>query len=171
MLLRAVDRAGSADAFPYVQQAFETIGFGKVSTSGPHAQQLGYLRDVDHVTMNRERVMAEAKARALSRVARRLRAACARGPRFRVGGATICWRRSRSACTWRIVRDGSAITTRSSVASWRGFSPAASVPHATTVSEDYLLDLEREAFLSLCGEPKTQERIAYTLKTGKTLRN
>ena len=45
------------------------------------------------------------------------------------------------------------------------------VPHATEVSETYLLDLEREAFLSLCGEPRTQERMAYTLKTGKTLRN
>ena len=45
------------------------------------------------------------------------------------------------------------------------------VPHATTVTEQHLLDLEREAFLSLCGEPKTQERIAHTLKTGKTLRN
>jgi hypothetical protein len=45
------------------------------------------------------------------------------------------------------------------------------VPHATTLSEDQLLDLEREAFLSLCGEPKTHERIAHTLKTGKTLRN
>jgi len=45
------------------------------------------------------------------------------------------------------------------------------LPHAAEVSEQYLLDLEREAFLSLCGEPKTQERIAYTLKTGKTLRN
>jgi 3-hydroxyacyl-CoA dehydrogenase len=46
-----------------------------------------------------------------------------------------------------------------------------SLPHATLVSEPYLLDLEREAFLSLCGEPKTQARIQYTLKTGKTLRN
>ena len=45
------------------------------------------------------------------------------------------------------------------------------LPHRTTVSEDYLLDLEREAFLSLCGERKTLERIGYTLKTGKTLRN
>jgi 3-hydroxyacyl-CoA dehydrogenase len=45
------------------------------------------------------------------------------------------------------------------------------LPHATTVPEQYLLDLEREAFLSLCGERKTQERIAHTLKTGKTLRN
>jgi len=46
-----------------------------------------------------------------------------------------------------------------------------SLPSASKVSEDHLLDLEREAFLSLCGEPKTLERIQYTLKTGKTLRN
>jgi 3-hydroxyacyl-CoA dehydrogenase len=45
------------------------------------------------------------------------------------------------------------------------------LPHRTTVSEQYILDLEREAFLSLCGERKTLERIGYTLKTGKTLRN
>jgi 3-hydroxyacyl-CoA dehydrogenase len=45
------------------------------------------------------------------------------------------------------------------------------LPHRATVSEAYLRDLEREAFLSLCGEPKTLERISYTLKTGKTLRN
>ena len=45
------------------------------------------------------------------------------------------------------------------------------LPHRTTVSEDYILDLEREAFVRLCGERKTLERIQYTLKTGKTLRN
>jgi 3-hydroxyacyl-CoA dehydrogenase len=45
------------------------------------------------------------------------------------------------------------------------------LPHATTVGEEYLLDLEREAFLSLCGEAKTRARMEYTLKTGKTLRN
>ena len=45
------------------------------------------------------------------------------------------------------------------------------IPHAMPVSEQHLLDLEREAFLSLCGEPKTQARMAHTLKTGKTLRN
>ena len=45
------------------------------------------------------------------------------------------------------------------------------LPHATTVTEQHLLDLEREAFLSLCGERKTQERIQHTLKTGKPLRN
>ena len=46
-----------------------------------------------------------------------------------------------------------------------------SIPNAALVGEQYLLDLEREAFLSLCGEARTLERIQYTLKTGKTLRN
>jgi 3-hydroxyacyl-CoA dehydrogenase len=46
-----------------------------------------------------------------------------------------------------------------------------SVTAGTLISEQYLLDLEREGFLSLCGEKKTQERIAFTLKTGKPLRN
>src|SRR4029077_4199934 len=45
------------------------------------------------------------------------------------------------------------------------------LPHQAMVSEQYLLDLEREAFLKLCGEPKTRDRIRYTLKTGKSLRN
>jgi 3-hydroxyacyl-CoA dehydrogenase len=45
------------------------------------------------------------------------------------------------------------------------------VASGTLISEDYLLDLERQAFLSLCGEPRTVERIGYTLKTGKPLRN
>ena len=45
------------------------------------------------------------------------------------------------------------------------------LPHATVVTEQYLLDLEREAFLSLCGQSKTLDRIRHTLKTGKTLRN
>ena len=51
------------------------------------------------------------------------------------------------------------------------YGPLAAVTPGTPVSEQYLLDLEREAFLSLCGEKKTQERIAFTLKTGKPLRN
>jgi 3-hydroxyacyl-CoA dehydrogenase len=52
-----------------------------------------------------------------------------------------------------------------------GILAGGALPHATTVDETYLLDLEREAFLRLCGEAKTRDRIRYTLKTGKTLRN
>ena len=65
MLARAVERAcpPRADLLPHVQRAFETIGFGKVSTSAPDARRLGYLRAVDGITMNRERLIADAKAR------------------------------------------------------------------------------------------------------------
>jgi 3-hydroxyacyl-CoA dehydrogenase len=58
------------------------------------------------------------------------------------------------------------------VARWIAYILAGGrVTAGSPVSEQYLLDLEREAFLSLCGERKTQERIAFTLKTGKPLRN
>ena len=58
------------------------------------------------------------------------------------------------------------------VANWAAYALCGgNVTPGTLVSEQYLLDLEREAFLSLCGEKKTQERIAFTLKTGKPLRN
>jgi 3-hydroxyacyl-CoA dehydrogenase len=63
------------------------------------------------------------------------------------------------------------MSTHSPVASPLLIRRAAVLGAGTTVSKQYILDLEREAFLSLCGEPKTQERIAFTMKTGKPLRN
>jgi 3-hydroxyacyl-CoA dehydrogenase len=171
LLARAMDDApdGSTDLLPYVQKVFETIGFGKVSTSAAHARQLGLLRDVDGVTMNRERLMADAKAVAL---------ACVRegyhSPQKRmaipVGGETVLAALKLGVhLAWRAGRigDHDAVVGRALARILAG----GSLPHRTTVSEDYLLDLEREAFLQLCGEPKTLERIQYTLKTGKTLRN
>lgn len=151
------------------QAAFETIGFGKVSTSGPDAKRLGYLRASDGITMNRERLIADAKTAALSlaRTGYQGRQPAAAIP---VGGPSayatlslgvhLAWRAGR-------ISDHDAVIGRK--LAW--ILTGGNVPHATTLSETQLLDLEREAFLSLCGEPKTQERIAYTLKTGKTLRN
>ena len=118
--------------------------------------------------MNRERLMADAKAVALARAATTWRLARARRSRSAAKG---CRRRSSSACTSRGAPAVSAITTRSSGEHWRASSAGGDRPNAGTVTEQELLDLEREAFLSLCGQRKTQERIAYTLKTGKTLRN
>jgi len=159
MLIRASDP----------QAAFETIGFGKVSTSGPDARRLGYLRPGDGITMNRERLIADAKtaALALSRTGyqgRQPRAAIPVGGPSAYAtlslGVHLAWRAGR-------ISDHDAVIGRK--LAW--ILTGGNVPHATTLSETQLLDLEREAFLSLCGEPKTQERIAYTLKTGKTLRN
>jgi vacuolar-type H+-ATPase subunit H len=66
MTLRWMDRMpeGSRDPLPYAQKVFETIGFAKVSTSGPEAKSIGYLRDVGLVTMNRDRLIADAKGEA-----------------------------------------------------------------------------------------------------------
>lgn len=151
------------------QAAFETIGFGKVSTSGPDARRLGYLRPRDGITMNRERLIADAKtaALALARTGYQGRQPVAAVP---VGGpsayATLSLAVHLALRAGRI-SDHDAVIGRK--LAW--ILTGGNVPHATTLSETQLLELEREAFLSLCGEPKTQERIAYTLKTGKTLRN
>jgi 3-hydroxyacyl-CoA dehydrogenase len=150
-------------------RAFETIGFAKVSTSAADAHALGLLREVDGVTMNRDRLIDDAKQRALAR-AREGYVRPEKPLAIPVGGdgvrATLdlgihlAWRGGR-------ITDHDAIIGRK--LSW--VLAGGSLPGATKVSEDHLLDLEREAFLSLCGERKTLDRIQYTLKTGKTLRN
>jgi 3-hydroxyacyl-CoA dehydrogenase len=149
-------------------RAFETIGFGKTSTSAPDAQRLGYLREVDAWTMNRDRSVFDAKRVALRRVREGYRPPMR--PTIQVGGDAVrakldlgvhlAWRAG------RISEHDAAIGRKLS-----RILAGGSLPHAGIVSEDQLLDLEREAFLSLCGEEKTLARIQYTLKTGRTLRN
>ena len=170
LLVRFTERVPpGGDPLPLVRGAFELIGFGTVSTSAPHAQQLGLMRETDGVTMNRERLMADAK-----RVALGLAGAGYHPPPPRtaipVGGAGV-----RAALdlgvhiAWRAghISNHDAKIGRLIARILAG----GEVPHPTTVTEQYLLDLEREAFLSLLGEPKTQERMAHILKTGKPLRN
>ncbi|HEU4939744.1 MAG TPA: 3-hydroxyacyl-CoA dehydrogenase NAD-binding domain-containing protein [Vicinamibacterales bacterium] len=169
MLARAMENTpATADPLRTVQGVFETIAFAKVSTSGPDARRLGYLRDADGISMNRDRLQQDAKAIALARVPEYVRPLprCA----IRVGGSNLlaalklgvhlAWRAGR-------ISDHDAIVGRK--LAW--ILAGGDAPHATTMTEQQLLDLEREAFLSLCGERKTQERIAHTLKTGKPLRN
>jgi 3-hydroxyacyl-CoA dehydrogenase len=171
MLARAVENAprGQADLLPSAQSVFETIGFGKVSSSADHARQLGYLREVDAVSMNRERLMADAKALALTRVRDGYRPP-PRRTAIPVGGEGVLAALKLGVhLAWRAGRigDHDAVVGRTLARVLAG----GSLPHRTTVTEEYLLDLEREAFLQLCGERKTLERIQHTLKTGKTLRN
>ena len=170
MTVRAADSvAPGSDLMPPIQKAFETIGFAKTSTSGPDAARLGYLRPADGITMNRERLIADAKAHALQRVADGYQRPVPRTA-IPVGGDTVlaplklgihlAWRGAR-------ISDHDALIGRKLATIMAG----GVVPHPTTVSEQHLLDLEREAFLSLLGERKTLERIQHTLKTGKPLRN
>lgn len=171
MLARAMSRLPSpaSDPLPAIQQAFETVALAKVSASGPDAARLGYLSALDTFSMNRERLIADAKAQALARVAEGYRAPQPRQA-IPVGGESLgaalklgvhlAWRAGRAT-------DHDAVIGRALAHIFAG----GNLPHATTVSEQHLLDLEREAFLRLLGEPKTLARIQHTLTTGKPLRN
>jgi 3-hydroxyacyl-CoA dehydrogenase len=171
MLVRSMAQLPTpqSDPLPYVQKAFETVALARVSTSAAEARRLGYLAPTDGITMNRERLMADAKARALARVAdgyvkpAPLTAIPVGGVSLGAAlklGVHLAWRSGRAS-------DHDALVGRKLAHIFAG----GDVPHPTTVTEQYLLDLEREAFLSLLGEAKTLARIQHTLKTGKPLRN
>jgi 3-hydroxyacyl-CoA dehydrogenase len=171
MLVRAMSQLPTpqSDPLPHVQKAFETVALAKVSTSAADARRLGYLAPTDGITMNRERLVADAKATALERVRDGYVKPAPRTaipvPGASVGaalklGVHLAWRAGRAS-------DHDALVGRKLAHIFAG----GDAPHATTVTEQYLLDLEREAFLSLLGERKTLERIQHTLKTGKPLRN
>ncbi len=171
MLARAMEAMPdpASDLLPHVQRVFETIAFGKVATSAPHARRLGYLRDVDGVTMNRDRVIADAKRVVMARAAAGYQPPALRqaipvgGPDVYAAlalGVHLAHRAAR-------ISDHDALVGRALARILTG----GDVPHRATLTEQQLLDLEREAFLSLTGQQKTLERIAHTLKTGKMLRN
>jgi len=178
MLLRAVDsarfirpdgRGESVEMMEAIKKAFETIATAKVATSAHEARGLGFLSDPDRITMNRELVLSDAKSRALELVR-----AGYEPPVIRVDipapGANIL---ATLKLGVHLMRQGEYISEHEQKLGTRIAEVlcGGNVTPGTPVSEQYLLDLEREAFKSLCGERKTQERIQYTLKTGKTLRN
>jgi 3-hydroxyacyl-CoA dehydrogenase len=147
---------------------FETIGYAKVSTSAAEAQKLGLLHRSDAISMNPERLIFDAKALALSLVPNYAPGT----PRtdIKVAGESAyammklgAW----SARQGHFISDYDVIVAEKLAHILSG----GRLSGEQTVSEQYLLDLEREAFLSLCGNPKTQERMQYMLKTGKPLRN
>ncbi len=178
MLLRAVDSAASirpggrgesVELMEAMKKIFETIGTAKVATSAHEARGLGFLRDSDSITMNRERVLSDAKARALEMVR-----AGYEPPQPRTDipapGENILAALKMGA---HLMRQGDYITEYEVKLATKIAEVlcGGNVTPGTPVSEQYILDLEREGFKSLCGEKKTQERIQFTLKTGKTLRN
>jgi len=171
MLARAVEGLPPThgDLLPFVQRVFETIGFAKVSTSAADARRLGFLDEADNVTMNRERLMADAKAIALERVREGYQRPTPRAGILVGGEGVLAALKLGIHLAWRggRISDHDAVVGRALANVLAG----GSLPHQTMVGEQYLLDLEREAFLKLSGERKTLERIQHTLKTGKPLRN
>ncbi|MBV8859201.1 MAG: 3-hydroxyacyl-CoA dehydrogenase/enoyl-CoA hydratase family protein [Acidobacteria bacterium] len=162
--------AGNADPVPFLQQALQTIATAKVSTSAAEARAFGYLTGADLIVMNRDHQLAEAK-----RLVLELSDAGYSPP---VRGARSCYAAGRDALA--ALRAGLYIMQQGGYVSEYDLHVAGkvawvlcggNVSSAQWVDEQYFLDLEREAFVSLCGEPKTRERIAHMLSTGKPLRN
>ena len=179
MLIRGNERAGSGDDLDFfhaLRPIFENIAMAKVGTSAEEGRELGYLRREDAVSLNRDRVVADAKQTALGLARSGWKPAAAswqegaHTTQIKVLGESFL-----SAAKMAIhlmVRGGYASDYDAHVArKLANILAGGALTSPQTVSEQYVLDLEREAFVSLCGERKTQERIAHTLKTGKPLRN
>ena len=175
MMIRANERAEgeeNLDLFHALKPVFENIAMAKVSTSGEEARELGYLRRADLVAMNLDRLVADAKQTALGLVRGEWRqtAPAPTEPSIRVLGEEFS---AAAKLAVHMMLRGEYISEYDAlVARKLGHVLAGgALTSPQLVSEQYVLDLEREAFVSLCGERKTQERIAHTLKTGKPLRN
>jgi len=171
MLIRANEHAAGGDTLDLthaLRPIFENIATAKVSTSAEDARALRYLRPSDPISMNRDRQIADAKQTAL---------AMARAGYHPPAPADIRvlgeeFYALAKLAIHGMVRGEFATEFDGVVARKLAYILAGgSITVAQTVPEQYILDLEREAFVSLCGERKTQERIAHTLKTGKPLRN
>ncbi len=182
MLLRAVDTAaasrgrissealaGSVEMMEAMKKAFEAIATAKVATSAHEARGLGFLSDSDRITMNRERVLTDAKARALELARAGYEPPVPRTDIPAPGEGLL----AALKMGVHLMRQGDFITDYEVKLGGKIAEVlcGGNVTPGTPLSEQYILDLEREGFKSLCGEKKTQERIQFTLKTGKTLRN
>ncbi len=172
MACRASEAAGvnvPADFFAWIKTYFEGIAQAKTSSSAAEARTLGYLQGTDGISMNKDRVLADAK-----RTVIHLAEVGYRPPRprreVRVAGAPGI--AELKVILHQFHEAGFASGYDVYVASRLAHVLCGGdVDQEFPVSEEYLLDLEREVFLSLCGEAKTLERIAYTLKNGKPLKN
>jgi 3-hydroxyacyl-CoA dehydrogenase len=170
MMIRANEHAGpeTLDLFHALKPIFEDVAMAKVSTSAEEARALGYLRPSDLIAVNRDRLVSEAKQTALAMVRSGYHPPAP--SEIRVLGEEFL--AAAKLAIYLLVRGEFASEYDGVVARKLAYILAGgAITAPQSVSEQYILDLEREAFVSLCGERKTQERIAHTLKTGKPLRN
>jgi 3-hydroxyacyl-CoA dehydrogenase len=179
MLIRANEHSAGGedlDLFHALKPVFETIAMAKVGTSAEECRDMGFLRRDDGVSMNRDRLVADAKEAALALVRggwKPLAASWQEGvqtTQIKVLGESFL--AAAKLAVHLLQRGGYATDYDGNVArKLANILAGGALSSSQLVSEQYILDLEREAFVSLCGEKKTQERIAHTLKTGKPLRN
>jgi 3-hydroxyacyl-CoA dehydrogenase len=167
--LEGIPEGVRTDPLPFLRKAFETVGTAKVSGSAAEARELGFLRPWDRVTINRDFLIREAKDAVLA-----LSREGYEPPRPRTdivlpgrsGFAMFAYGLYTMRAAGQISGHDERIGRRIAFVMTGGDLPA-----GARLSEQDLLDLEREAFLSLCGEEKTLERIQHMLMKGKPLRN
>ncbi len=179
MMIRANEHAAGGedlDLFHAMKPVFETIAMAKVGTSAEECRDLGYLRHSDGVSMNRDRLVGDAKEAALALFRGGYRPGA---PTWQEGAQTTQIKvlgeqfLSGAKLAIHLLQRGGYVTDYDAHVGRKlaHILAGGALTSPQFVSEQYVLDLEREAFVSLCGEKKTQERIAHTLKTGKPLRN
>ncbi len=166
-VLNPAMRTKNADNFPFLQRIFETVGMAKVGSSAEEARELGFLGPADRVVMNRDHLLAEAKREVLHLA-----------PTYRPPIPEKIYAAGRDAlAALRVgvymMREGHYISDHDRLVGEKlaHVLTGGEISRPAWVDEWYILDLEREAFLSLCGEEKTQQRMWHLLQTGKPLRN
>ncbi len=172
MTMRAMDaasKAPDADPLAFLKKTFETLGMGKVATSAQEGRAFGFLRDSDAISMNGDRLIQDAKQEVLNMAAAGYVQPVERTD-ITVLGEPV---EAALKLALHMMKQGGFISDHDQLIGKKlaHIMAGGTINHRTQVSERYLLDLEREAFVSLCGERKTQDRIAAMLKTGKPLRN
>ena len=170
MILNALDtNTGRMGAFQKIQKVFETVGFAKIATSADEAKQLGYLKTTDTIILNKDHLIKTAKMKALDLVNNYSI------PKYRddlklpgKGGRTALNMALKGfKMQGKISKHDLKIGEKLAYVLTGGEKAGLT----KSVDEQYILDLEREAFISLAGEPLSQNRIKYMLKKGKPLRN
>jgi 3-hydroxyacyl-CoA dehydrogenase len=167
-IVNPVMRTENAEALPSLQRVFMQIGLAKVATSAEEARQMGILGPADRVVMNKDLLLAEAKREVLHMVAtgyhppipEKIYAA----GRDALGALRVAI---------HMMKEGKYITEYEAHMARKlaNVMTGGELSKPTWVDEQYILDLEREAFISLCGEEKTRQRMIAILQTGKPLRN
>jgi 3-hydroxyacyl-CoA dehydrogenase len=173
MVIRSIEgippKVTDADLFPFIRQAFETVAMAKVATSAKEAQKMGFMRSTDRVTINRDYLIRDAKETVLHLVKEGYRSPRANQKIKVVGEKGLALLQMGLF----YMREGGYISEYDEHVGKKlaYIFSGGNLPDGSEVTEQYLLDLEREAFMSLCGEPKTQARMEHMLKTGRPLRN
>jgi 3-hydroxyacyl-CoA dehydrogenase len=161
--------ATNVNPMPYLRKVFETVGFAKVSTSAMEARDLGFLGEEDRIILNREHLLAEAKREVLELAETGYQPPVTTGNVWAAGRDHFA---SVKIETYSMVQGGFISEHDALIAERLGYVLAGGdLSEPAWMDEQYFLDLEMEAVLTLASTPKTQERVMHMLQTGKPLRN